>query len=70
MSLNYIELGIEKIEQDNWEEAYELLEWASILEPSNPAPYLLKTVILHKMYWKQKSLYEEKSGRKFSSYLD
>ncbi len=68
--MEYIEKAIRKIKEENWEEAYELLEYASLLEPDNHVPYLLKSVILNRKFWQQKLKYEELSGRKFSEFLD
>jgi len=68
--MDYINRAIEKIEAENWEEAYELLEYATLLEPKNKTPYLLKTVILYRKYWEQKNLYEKYSGKKISEFFD
>ncbi len=61
--------ALDLLENDQFESAYEKLEWASVYNLNHPVPYLLKATILAKLHWEQRKKYEELSGGLFGNYL-
>lgn len=53
----------------NLTQAHELLEWATLENPADPIPYILRSTIYAELHWQERRMFETLSGKLFGSVI-